>query len=211
MRSSSPSPHPGSNRHGAGASSWPASSIATALRIALSLFAVKLLAIIGLTLAGGILLLWVAWKLYRELHDEAPSAAAGASAPAKSFGRALFQVVAADLSMSLDNALAVAGTARDHFIVLVIGLLLSVGLMALAASMVARLMARYRWLAWLGVAIVAAVALRLIYDGSADDRGACVRRDRRTGCCRGRRRCRRGAAARRSRPARRCGRRAAPG
>jgi len=140
--------------------------IATALRIALSLFAVKLLAIIGLTLAGGILLLWVAWKLYRELHDEAPSAAAGA--PPKSFGRALFQVVAADLSMSLDNALAVAGTARDHFIVLVIGLLLSVGLMALAASMVARLLARHRWLAWLGVAIVAAVALRLIYDGSAE-------------------------------------------
>lgn len=140
--------------------------IATALRIALSLFAVALLAIVGLTLAGGILLLWVAWKLYRELHDEAPTAAAGA--PPKSFGRALFQVVAADLSMSLDNALAVAGTARDHFIVLVIGLLLSVGLMALASSMVARLLARYRWLAWLGVAIVAAVALRLIYDGSAE-------------------------------------------
>jgi len=140
--------------------------IATALRIALSLFAVALLAIVGLTLAGGILLLWVAWKLYRELHEAAPTAAAGA--PPKSFGRALFQVVAADLSMSLDNALAVAGTARDHFIVLVIGLLLSVGLMALAASMVARLLARYRWLAWLGVAIVAAVALRLIYDGSVE-------------------------------------------
>ncbi len=145
--------------------------IATVLRIALAAMAVRLLAIIGLTLAGGVLLLWVAWKLYRELRPAHPAGddadAADARAP-KSFGQALFQIVAADVSMSLDNVLAVAGTARDHFRVLVLGLLLSVALMGLASQVVARLLTRHPWIAWIGLALITAVALRMIYDGSAE-------------------------------------------
>jgi YjbE family integral membrane protein len=140
------------------------------LRIALATVALELLSIVGLTLAGGILLLWVAWKLFRELRPKGrrePEAHA-VRAPAKTFRQALFQVVAADVSMSLDNVLAVAGTAREHFWVLVVGLLLSVALMGVASSLVARLLVRYRWIAWIGLAIVAFVALRLIYDGSTE-------------------------------------------
>ena len=145
-------------------------AIATVLRIALSLIAMRLLEIVGLTLAGGILLLWVAWKLYRELRQEGEAARVRAAAGArpKSFTRALFQVAAADLSMSLDNALAVAGSARNHWEVLVFGLILSVGLTAVASSLLARLLGRYRWIAWIGLAIVTAVALRMIYDGSVE-------------------------------------------
>jgi YjbE family integral membrane protein len=138
---------------------------ATVLRIALASVAVELLAVIGLTLAGGILLLWVAWKFYRDLngaHGAAPSASA---TPSKSFQQALCQVVLADLSMSLDNVLAVAGTARGHFWVLVSGLALSVALMGVASELMARLVARHRWIAWIGLAIVTIVALRMIYDG----------------------------------------------
>lgn len=145
-------------------------AIATALRIALSIVATRLLAIIGLTLAGGLLLLWVAWKLYRDLRA-APEdgAAAGLAPPAPgTFGAALGKIVLADLSMSLDNVLAVAGTAREHLVVLALGLLLSVALTALASSLLTRLLARYRWIAWLGLAIVTGVALRMIYDGSAE-------------------------------------------
>lgn len=145
-------------------------AIATVLRIALSLIAMRLLEIVGLTLAGGILLLWVAWKLYRELRQEGKAAPAHRDARArpKSFTRALFQVAAADLSMSLDNALAVAGSARDHWVVLIFGLILSVGLTAVASSVLARLLGRYRWIAWIGLVIVTAVALRMIYDGSIE-------------------------------------------
>lgn len=145
-------------------------AIATVLRIALSLIAMRLLEIVGLTLAGGILLLWVAWKLYRELRQEGGAALARSAEEArpKSFTRALFQVAAADLSMSLDNALAVAGSARDHWVVLVFGLILSVGLTAVASSVLARLLGRYRWIAWIGLIIVTAVALRMIYDGSIE-------------------------------------------
>lgn len=141
--------------------------IATALRIALATVAMRLLAIIGLTLAGGLLLLFVAWKLYRELRT--PPAAAGASgqARAKGFGAALFQVLAADLSMSLDNVLAIAGAARDNFVVLVIGLILSVGLMGIASSVLAPLMERHRWISWIGLAVITVVAARMIADGSA--------------------------------------------
>lgn len=144
--------------------------VATALRIALATVALELLAIVGLTLAGGILLLWVTWKLYRELRPKGrrEPEAQMPRAPAKTFRQALFQVVAADVSMSLDNVLAVAGTARDHFWVLVVGLLLSVALMGVASNFVARLLVRYRWIAWVGLAIVAFVALRLIYDGSTE-------------------------------------------
>ena len=142
---------------------------ATALRVVFALGAVQLLAIVGLTLAGGILLLWVAWKMYRDLrHARSPAATGGNTGPVttKTFGQALFRVVVADVSMSLDNILAVAGTARDHFWVLVLGLLLSVALMGAASTFVARLLERHHWIAWIGLAIVAAVALRMIYDGS---------------------------------------------
>jgi len=144
-------------------------AVATLLRVALASVAVSLLAIIGLTLAGGLLLLFVAWKLYRELrHVPPPVESDPADAPRKTFGQALFQVVLADISMSLDNVLAVAGTARNHFWVLALGLLLSVALMGVASNAVAKLLVRHRWVAWVGLAIVTAVALRMIYDGSAE-------------------------------------------
>lgn len=143
-------------------------AFATVLRIALALVTVQLLAIIGLTLAGGILLLWVAWKMYRELKPA--GAADGVAPPVKprTFRQALFQVVLADVSMSLDNILAVAGTARDHIWVLVAGLVLSVALMGVASTIVARVLDRYHWIAWIGLAIVAFVALRMIYDGTQE-------------------------------------------
>jgi len=144
-------------------------AVATLLRIALASIAVSLLAIIGLTLAGGLLLLFVAWKLYRELrHVPQRVATESADAPGKTFGQALFQVVLADISMSLDNVLAVAGTARNHFWVLALGLALSVALMGVASNVVAKLLARHRWVAWIGLAIVTVVALRMIYDGSTE-------------------------------------------
>ena len=143
--------------------------VATLLRIALASVAVSLLAIIGLTLAGGLLLLFVAWKLYRELrHMPGGEGTALPQVSNKSFGQALSQVVLADISMSLDNVLAVAGTARNHFWVLATGLVLSVALMGAASQIVAALLARHRWIAWIGLAIVTAVALRMIYDGSAE-------------------------------------------
>jgi len=141
---------------------------AAVLRILLALAAVDLLAIIGLTLAGGILLLWVAWKLYRDLAAHAPHGAAAPSGHTRhhSLGGAVTRIVIADLSMSLDNVLAVAGTARNHPWILTGGLLLSVALIAAASQLLAKLLERHRWLAWLGLAIVAFVALRMIYEGS---------------------------------------------
>jgi YjbE family integral membrane protein len=143
---------------------------ATVLRIALASVAVSLLEIIGLTLAGGVLLLWVAWKLYRELrvHHAAADLGPGGTRAPKTFRQAVLQIVLADISMSLDNVLAIAGTARDHFWVLALGLVLSVALMGFASNLVARLLARYRGVGWIGLAIVAVVALRMIYDGSAE-------------------------------------------
>jgi YjbE family integral membrane protein len=143
---------------------------ATVLRIVLATVAVSLLAIVGLTLAGGILLLWVAWKLYRELRTQHAAAAEGAAEgqPPKTFGQAVFQIVLADVSMSLDNVLAIAGAARDHPWVLMLGLLLSVALMALASNLLARLLARHRSIAWVGLVVVAMVALRMIYEGSSE-------------------------------------------
>ncbi|MGH7091594.1 MAG: YjbE family putative metal transport protein [Stellaceae bacterium] len=141
--------------------------LATGMRIALALVATELLAIVGLTLAGGLLLLYVAWKLYRDLR--APHTTAKGAAPAaRSFGVALFNILAADVSMSLDNVLAIAGTARSDRVVLAIGLLVSVALMAVASNFLAKAMERYRSIGWVGVAIVTLVALRLIYDGSRD-------------------------------------------
>ena len=139
---------------------------AAVLRILLALAAVDLLTVIGLTLAGGILLLWVAWKLYRDIVARAPHDAASTSHRRHSVGGAVTRIIVADLSMSLDNVLAVAGTARNHPWILAGGLLLSVALMAVASQFLAKLLERHRWIAWLGLAIVAYVALRMIVEGS---------------------------------------------
>jgi YjbE family integral membrane protein len=135
---------------------------AAVLRIALGTITLQLLAIVGLLLAGGLLLLWVCWKMYRELR-RGHGATAG-EAP-KTLRAAMLQIVLADLSMSLDNVLAVAGAAEGHVWVLVTGLALSVVLMGIAANLVARLLVRYRWIAWIGLLIVLAVALQLIWKG----------------------------------------------
>ncbi len=139
---------------------------ATLLRIALGAVTLQLLAIVGLLLAGGLLLLWVCWRMYRELRRSGH----GESGPAeaKTLGQAMLQIVLADLSMSLDNVLAVAGAAGGHTWVLVVGLGLSVVLMGVAANLVAGLLERFRWIAWVGLLIVLFVALRLIWDGSHD-------------------------------------------
>ena len=140
---------------------------ATVLRIFFAAITVKLLAIVGLLLAGGILLLWVCWRMWRDIaaekHQIAPEITAGASAK-----RAILQILVADISMSLDNVLAVAGAARDHLDVLIIGLLMSVALMGAAASYIARLLERYRWIAYIGLAIVVYVAIMMIYHGWED-------------------------------------------
>ena len=138
-------------------------ALATILRIALGAVTLQLLAIVGLLLAGGILLLWVAYKMYRELRSSGAHAAV-ATEP-KTMRQAMLQIVLADLSMSLDNVLAVAGAAGGHTWVLVVGLGLSVVLMGVAANLVAGLLERFRWIAWVGLAVVLFVALRLIWDG----------------------------------------------
>ena len=143
---------------------------ATVIRILLGAITLQLLAIIGLMLAGGLLLLWVVWKMFRELRA-APHVGTDIQ-PTKTLRQAMIQIVVADLSMSLDNVLAVAGAARDSLWVLVVGLVLSVGLMGLAAGLVARLLERYRWIAWIGLAIVLFVAIRMIWDGSHEVIGA---------------------------------------
>lgn len=137
--------------------------VATLVRIGLALVALRLLAVIGLTLAGGLLLLYVAWKSWREFR-RAPLAS-GPPAPAR-LREAVLRIIVADLSMSLDNVLAVAGAARNNPGLLAAGLVVSVGLMGFAANLVARLLARHRWLVWVGLAIVLYVALAMIYGGS---------------------------------------------
>ena len=145
---------------------------ATVLRILFASIAIELLAIVGLLLAGGVLLLWVCWKMWRELrgpnrHDtEAALAGGSAHVPHKTFAQAAWQIVVADISMSLDNVLAVAGAARDHPVALVFGLGLSIVLMGVAASLVARLLNRHRWIAYLGLAIILYVACDMIWRGA---------------------------------------------
>ena len=141
--------------------------IAAIIRILLALVAVKLLAVVGLTLAGGLLLLWVCWKMYRELRAEQSAEDAGQATPG-SFGKAVFRILLADLSMSLDNVLAVAGAASEHTGILVAGLVLSVLLMGVAASFIARLLDRYKWISWVGLLIVFAVAIELIVKGGGE-------------------------------------------
>jgi YjbE family integral membrane protein len=150
-------------------------AIATLLRVALAFVAVPLLAIVGLTLAGGLLLLWVAWKIWREARHamttkrpDATQAATASARPApKTLRQAVVQVAIADLSLSLDNVLAVAGAAHEHPWVLAIGLALSIALMAFAARLIARYLGRYPWLVYVGLAVVALVAIKMIYDGTA--------------------------------------------
>jgi YjbE family integral membrane protein len=158
---------------------------ATLLRIVFAAFTVQLLQIIGLLLAGGLLLLWVCWKLWRELRSgrliELPGAheprevsadEAGAvlptAAPPKTMRQAVTQIIVADVSMSLDNVLAVAGVAREHAWVLIFGLVLSVAFMGLAAAVIARLLSRHHWIAYVGLVIIFYVALRMIYDGAVE-------------------------------------------
>jgi YjbE family integral membrane protein len=154
---------------------------ATVLRIGFALITTKLLAVVGLTLAGGILLLWVCWKMWRELQSDqhaenaanealtgqdlnADGVVAG-GAKTKTFAQAALQIVIADISMSLDNVLAVAGAAREHPTVLVIGLILSIAMMGFAASFIAKLLSKHRWIAYLGLAIIVYVALDMIWRG----------------------------------------------
>jgi YjbE family integral membrane protein len=158
---------------------------ATVLRILFASITMHLLEIIGLTLAGGILLLWVSWKMYREIRAghaaeaesappcsgsepiPAPDPADPPASPRKTAGQAMLQVVIADISMSLDNVLAVAGVAHQSATwVLVVGLVLSVALMGVASTLVARLLNRYAWISWVGLGIITFVALRMIWDGS---------------------------------------------
>ena len=144
---------------------------AVILRIGLALVAVSLLQVIGLTLAGGILLLWVSWRMWREI-SAAHKPVSTAEEAALSVRRAIIQIVVADISMSLDNVLGVSGAAIGHLDVLVIGLLLSVALMGAAAGVIARLLERWRWLSYLGLLIVIYVALSLIWRGSHQVMGA---------------------------------------
>jgi YjbE family integral membrane protein len=149
---------------------------ATALRIVFAVMATEFLKILGLLLAGGILLLWVCWKLWRDLRHapgdpDAELAAHEALAPGvkrKTFGQAVWQIVVADVSMSLDNVLAVAGAAREHPAVLVAGLALSIALMGLAASFIAKLLHRHRWIAYLGLAVILYVSLDMIVRGALE-------------------------------------------
>ncbi len=167
---------------------------ATVLRILFATIAVHLLAIIGLLLAGGILLLWVCWKMWREIRADRAAeeaeheaiadtaeaeqslvfgdrpAAADSTPPRarKTFGQAVMQIVVADISMSLDNVLAVAGAAREHPSVLILGLAMSVALMGLAASLIAGLLSRHRWISYFGLAIIVYVALKMIFEGTLE-------------------------------------------
>jgi len=152
---------------------------ATVLRILFAYFAVQLLAVIGLTLAGGVLLLWVSWKMYREIREtqannhqlelaQAEYCGNRLGTSRKTSTEALTRIVLADVSMSLDNVLAVAGIARDHFWLLAFGLVLSVALMGIASTCIARLLDRHYWISWVGLGIITFVALRMIWDGSTE-------------------------------------------
>ncbi|TXH36266.1 MAG: TerC family protein [Rhodospirillaceae bacterium] len=160
---------------------------ATLLRVIFALITNQLLMIIGLTFAGGILLLWVCWKFWRELMqqrrerlelkarehlstDESielsePQEVLPGATPGKTLRQAITQIVVADVSMSLDNVLAVAGAAREHTWVLIFGLVLSVGLMGAAATLIAKLLKKYHWIAYIGLAVIFYVACKMIWDG----------------------------------------------
>ena len=147
---------------------------AVVLRVLFAVVATQLLAIVGLTLAGGILLLWVCWKMYREITATAPqhalAAVGGGSIPSApqtvAFGAALTQIIVADVSMSLDNVLAVAGAAKGELWVLVVGLTIAVIFMAVASAYIAKLLSRYHWITWIGLLVVLYVAVEMIWKGT---------------------------------------------
>ena len=138
---------------------------AVAMRIGFALITTWLLGLIGLLLAGGLLLLWVCWKMWRELRAQGHAEAHAIEQPPKTFRQAFLQIFIADLSMSLDNVLAVAGAAREHPMIMVFGLLLSIVLMGLAANWIANLLQKHRWIGYVGLLIVIYVALHMIWEG----------------------------------------------
>jgi len=155
---------------------------ATALRILCAGIATQLLHVFGLLLAGGVLLLWVCWKMWREIRTASEDQDRGREMLVdyalgrdgtvagrlhrKTFGQAALQIVVADVSMSLDNVLAVAGAAREHPFILALGLLLSITLMGVAAAWIGRLLQKHRWIAYVGLAIILYVAGEMIYRGA---------------------------------------------
>jgi YjbE family integral membrane protein len=152
---------------------------ALVLRIGFALVVTWLLGIVGLIFAGGLLLLWVAWKMYRELHHSPAGAHSPGSPeidgdersglpPAKSFASAAISVAVADVSMSIDNVLGVAGAARDHPGILIVGLIVAVAMMGLAANLIARYIERFRWIGWVGLVVILYVAAKMIYEGWID-------------------------------------------
>jgi YjbE family integral membrane protein len=157
---------------------------ATALRIGFAAVTTQLLQVVGLLLAGGLLLLWVCWKMWRELRatHEAENAAGetltnfdinadgtiAGVVPRKTLAQASWQIIIADVSMSLDNVLAVAGAAREHPYILIFGLLLSIALMGIAASFIARILQKHRWIAYVGLAVILYVALEMIFRGGIE-------------------------------------------
>ena len=153
---------------------------ATMLRILFAGLATQILQTVGLLLAGGILLLWVCWQIWRELRSSswapveataAPGAAAEADAegePRKTLVEAIWQIIVADVSMSLDNVLAVAGAAREHPVVLIFGLALSIAMMGAAASFIARLLQNHLWIAYVGLAVILYIAAEMIFRGALD-------------------------------------------
>jgi YjbE family integral membrane protein len=149
---------------------------ALVLRILFALIVTQLMQIIGLILVGGLLLLWVAWRMWRDLHHEGESWGSeeivgdehAGLRPAKSFVGAAWAVAIADVSMSLDNVLAVAGAAREHPGILIVGLIFAVAMMGIAANIIARYIERYKWIAWVGLLVILYVALKMIYEGWVD-------------------------------------------
>jgi YjbE family integral membrane protein len=149
---------------------------ALVLRIVFALIVTQLLQVVGLILIGGLLLLWVAWKMWRDLHHSGESGGSpeiegdehSGIRPAKSFAGAVWAVAVADVSMSLDNVLAVAGAARDHPGILIVGLIFAVALMGIAANIIAKYIERYRWIAYVGLAVILWVAVKMIHEGWVD-------------------------------------------
>ena len=149
---------------------------ALVLRVFFALIVTQLLQVVGLILAGGILLLWVAWKMYRELNHVGESAGSpeilgderSGIRSSKSFAGAVWAVAVADVSMSLDNVLAVAGAARDHPGIMIVGLIVAVALMGIAANVIAKYIERYRWIAYVGLAVILYVAAKMMWEGWQD-------------------------------------------
>lgn len=149
---------------------------ALVLRVVFALMVTWLLGIVGLVLAGGVLLLWVAWRMYRDIKGHTPAESPGSPevqgdehsgiTASKSFAAAAWSVAVADVSMSLDNVLAVAGAARDHPGILIVGLVVAVALMGIAANIIAKYIERYRWIGWVGLVVIVYVAFKMIWEGA---------------------------------------------